>query len=165
MAEKTNAPHAAPSPTPKTNGITKMEAVKRALATLGKEAKPSDIQSFVKAKFIIVMSTDHVSNCKGEIARQAKAKAAPKPTATAAPKPSAKPAHKPAPKAAALKPAAKPHVAKPHVAKPHVAKHAVAKAAPAVASGVSLSDIKTVKDLVGRVGANELRTLIDLLAR
>jgi translation initiation factor IF-2 len=158
MADKANTSEAASGSQlgHKGNGapkITKMDAVKKALATLGKEAKPTDIQSFVRAKFGIVMTTDHISTCKGDIARKAKAaaqggKAAPKP----APKHAAKkPAHKPAHKAAVAKATAP---AKPAAPKP-AAHH----------GGISLPDIRLVKDLVGRVGAGELRSLIDLLAR
>src|SRR4051812_1310619 len=100
MAEKTNTPEAASASAPKTNGMSKMEAVKKALAALGKEAKPTVIQGYVKSKFNIEMSTDHISTYKGEIARKAKGGA----------KPAAPVKKAAAPKVAALpkKPAAKP---------------------------------------------------------
>jgi hypothetical protein len=65
--------------------LTKNEAVRRALAELGKDAKPTAIQTWVKEQFRIEMSKDHISVCKGKMlrgkklpARQAEAK---KPTA------------------------------------------------------------------------------------
>jgi hypothetical protein len=147
-----------------------MDAVKAALAHLGNEARPLDIQSFVKTKYNISMTADHISNYKGEILRRAKATAKPaaakKPAATKKPaSPKAASPKAAAPKAAALKPAAKPSAHKPAVAKAAAHKPAPAAKGPASVSGVSLPDIKTVKDLVHRVGANELRTLIDLLSK
>jgi hypothetical protein len=164
MAEKTNgatAPKKAQS-----GGITKTEAVRRALATLGNDAMPLAIQGFVKKQFAIDMPLPQIYNRKSEILTQARSKkpAAAKQAAqqAGAPKAAAQPAVKPvAPKAAAPKPAA----AKPAAQKP------AAKAAPAsqvngrTGRGIDLGDIQTVKELVGRVGADSLKTLIDLLSK
>ena len=127
-------------------GITKKEAVRKALEALGRDAKPAQLQPYIKQTFGIDMTPGHITTAKGEILRgkgqgaQAKAGAAPKPQAPAtAPEP---PARQPA-------------------------------RAPAGASGagggggsgrISLEDLQTVKGLLGRVGADTLRTLIDLLA-
>src|SRR5207245_8537775 len=47
--------------------ISKMEAVRRALADLGPEATASDIQGFVKSNFQIDMETGMISSYKSSI--------------------------------------------------------------------------------------------------
>jgi hypothetical protein len=123
MADKTN------NTGPK-GGITKIEAVRRALSKLGKDASRPDIQKFVKDNYGHQMTLDHISNCKGELRKRK----GPAKTAVA---------HHPA--------AAKPETKKP-TTRPQ-------------AHGISLTDIETVKGLVGRVGANSLKKLIDVMAR
>jgi hypothetical protein len=51
-------------------GITKKDAVRQALATLGKDASRADIQKFVKDNSGHQMTLDHISNCKGEIHKE-----------------------------------------------------------------------------------------------
>jgi hypothetical protein len=121
--------------------ISKQEGVRRALAKLGKDAKPTAIQSFVKNEFGIEMSTDHISTAKGEIRRQAAAKAK-----KAAKKPAPP---KPAPSKGGASPAP--------VARPPLAGNG--------RGGIQLEDILAAKALVERVGAEQLRALIDALAR
>jgi hypothetical protein len=108
-------------------GMSKLGAVRRALAALGKEAKPSALQVYVKEKFGIAMQNDQVGNYKGKLLRGEVGK---KPAAKAAP--------------TAAKPAGHANGSK---------------------SGIGLGDIEKVKGLVGRVGAPQLRSLIDLLAK
>ncbi len=130
MADKPPSTSATPDPQ---SGMNKWEAVKQALAKLGNDARPLDIQRFVKTEFNIDMTTDLVSNYKGKILRQepggGKARTQGKPAA----KPTAKPA--------------------------------APKAATPPAGGISLKDIETIKGLVGRVGPEQLRSLVDLLAK
>src|SRR5260370_27109386 len=98
-------------------GMTKWEAVKRALATLGRDAKPLAIQSHVRDKYKIQMTAGHVSTYKKKLAKKASAsprapqKAAPapapshasangsaaasRPPASTAPAPPANPVHGP----------------------------------------------------------------------
>lgn len=109
-------------------GISKIDAVRKALEELGKKAKPGAIREFVKEKFGLEMSLSHVSNCKTHLRKKKRKKK------TA----------EPAPATAAAAPA----------------KVASARAS---GSGVSLSDIAAVKDLVGRVGEENLKGLIDVL--
>ena len=117
-----------------------MEGVRRAVAELGKDAKPLRIQGFVKERFGIVMNTNTISTYKADIARKkAKAKAAPKPAAAANGQ-----AEKLAP--------------------PPVTSAAFHRTN-GKAAGIGLKDILAVKDLVTRVGANNLRTLIDVLSQ
>src|SRR5262245_6613015 len=104
MAEKTNGHDGAASQKAQAAGMSKMEAVRQALSAMGGDATPSQMQPFIKQKFGIDMSTDHISTYKGDIRRKAKAakKAAPKAAAAAKPaatKSAAKP--KAAPAAAA----------------------------------------------------------------
>ena len=128
MADKSEAPAATPKA-----GLTKMEAVRRAQAALGKKAKPLAIQKFVKDEFNIDISTTVISTYKKEIARKArkgaKAKAKPAPVAASAPRQTAP----------ALRQAG--------------------------AAGIPLKDILAVRDLVNRLGAGALHTLIDAFAR
>jgi hypothetical protein len=58
--------------------LTKMEAVRRALAKMGRKAKPSALQPYIRTTFGIEMSTDHISTYKGNILnKKAKQPAAP----------------------------------------------------------------------------------------
>ena len=130
--------------------ISKMEAVRKALSELSKDAQPVNIQSWVKQKFGLAMSTAHVSNYKTVILR--------KQSGAAAPAKHAKPMMK---KPEATKPMVK-AVHKP-VAAP--VKHSAPSMPAAVkASGIKLTDIETVKTLVIRVGENNLKSLIELLS-
>jgi hypothetical protein len=138
MAEKKNSsqkPTTAAQTSGKRSNITKMEGVRRVLAKLGPDTKPLQIKDYLKRHYGIEMNISHISNYKSELLGKTKAK-----VAAAAKKAGAAPAVKPAP----------------------VARPQAAKAGP---SGVSLEDIRTVKELVGRVGADSLRSLIDMLSR
>jgi hypothetical protein len=114
-----------------------MEAVRLVMEELGKDAKPLKIQDRVKERFGITMSADHVSNCKGKILRGEGGKGKRK-------------GKRKGKKAKATQPALQPSVAS---AKP--------KAAGSVTDRVNLDDVLTVKRLVHRVGATQLRTLIE----
>jgi hypothetical protein len=130
--------------------MTKLEAVKRAMARMGRNAKPLAIKDYLKSQFNIEISADVASNYKKQLkkakkgakAAAAKSAALTRQTAKAplAPKPQASvmPIATPAPRAESPKP---------------------------TAGGVSLQDLLAVKDLVSRVGAENLRTLVELLAR
>jgi hypothetical protein len=116
--------------------------VRRALAHFGRGGKPSQMQGWIKQQFGIEMSTDHISTAKGEILRKEGGKA----------------------KAAAPKKAAPPKAAAP---KPQL-QQAAASTSPPKAGGkaaVPLEDILAVKDLVRRLGAGPLHTLIDAFAK
>ena len=77
--------------------MNKMEAVRKALADLGSNAKPIPLRGHIKDKYGIEMSTAHISDCKKKIAKEGrtgrpeKKQAAPaaKPPAPAAPQASA----------------------------------------------------------------------------
>ncbi len=118
--------------------MTKREAVERALGSLGRDAKPKRIKVFIKDKFGIEMTPDHISNYKSDIRRRKGGKKKGKggrPPAAAAPAP-AQPA--PRPRAAA---------------------------GGAVPGSIPLADIDLAKGLVERLGVERLRALISVLAR
>jgi hypothetical protein len=119
-------------------GITKQEAVRRALAELGRDAKPTQMQGHIREHYGLEMTVGHISTAKGDILRKAKPAAA-----------------KPAQHAAAR--AGEPRKAEPT---PSV------RPAPAPqAKAIGLDDIEAVKGLLERVGAPALRRLIDVMAR
>jgi hypothetical protein len=132
--------------------ISKMEAVRRAMAELGNDATPTPLQAHVKAKYGLDMTKEHVSVCKRDILRQLGVR----------PKPAVK---KAAPqKAAARKPGPKKAVPKPPV-QPAAASTSPAKASGGKAGGIPLEDILAVSELVGRLGARPLHTLIDAFSK
>jgi hypothetical protein len=125
--------------------ITKMDAVRQALAELGLEARSSALQEFVKKRFGLAMTLGHVKNAKGKIVRKARTEGKtvgkkPAPQKSAARTVGTKKRTPPKPKA---QPAA-----------PPVRRE----------SGIPLRDVLTVKDLVVRLGAGSVRTLIDAFA-
>jgi hypothetical protein len=114
--------------------ISKIDAVRRAIKELGKkEAMPGAIQQFVKEKFGLEMSIAHVSNYKSLLLNKKKK-------------------------------GKKAEVAASVESTPATAV-APAKPAGAASNGstVSLHDLEAVKDLVGRVGEDNLKSLIGLL--
>jgi hypothetical protein len=141
MARKTTG--AAATTTKKKDGLTKMEAVRRALAELGNDAMPARIKGFVKDRFDIEMTTDHISVYKGKILREAAAQAQ-----NAAKKPLAR-------KVARKKRRARRPLVQPSAA--------TAKTAP-VDNAVTMEDVSTIKGLLRRIGTSKVRQLVDLLA-
>jgi hypothetical protein len=127
--------------------ISKMEAVRRSMGSLGSDAAPRDIQAEVKKRFGIDMSADHVSTCKGEIIRKAKTQAGAGGT--------------PRPANGAQKPAARPMPAVARQDRPPQA----AGQQPAGGPSISLQDVLAVKGLVERVGAEQLQALIAAFER
>jgi len=122
---------------PKANGMTKKDAVRKALDALGRDAKPAELKPFIKDNYGIDMTPEHITTAKGEILR-GKGKPAAKKKAVAPRQPAARP-QEPQP--------------------------AGASRARNGDGGISLQDLQTVMELVGRVGPDTLRSLIDLLAR
>jgi len=143
MADKTNG-------ATQTSGLTKMEAVRRAMSKLGKNAKPLQIQALMKKEYNLAMTMDHISACKSELIKRSKAK--PKPVA---------------PNAVAQKPAAPKPPPKLPAAKPVVPKTPV-KATTSGGNGATtgiVSVVETVQKLLGKVEATSLKRLIDLLSK
>jgi hypothetical protein len=131
-------------------GINKMEAVRQAMAELGNAATRTDIRNFVKERTGVEMNLDVVSSYKSAVARASKKSA----TTT--------PEEKPVVQA----PVAVTKKARKKRKRGKVAEKSAATVAPAAsgnATGIALSDIQTVKELVGRVGVTTLKHLIELL--
>jgi hypothetical protein len=127
--------------------ITKMEAVRRALEAMGRDATPTQMQPYIKDNFGIEMSADHISTAKGIILRKKKAgrgKGAKRPAAQGA--------------------AAKEGEAKEGADQKTLVRQKLAPAGGKEA-GIPLDDILYVKGLVGRFGPDPLHTLIDAFAR
>jgi hypothetical protein len=122
--------------------ITKQEAVRRALAHFGNDARPAQMKGWIKDELGIEMGADHISTAKGSILRAAaKGRPAKKKPGRA---PSAAPKTEPTPA-----PQARPAPGGPGGKAP----------------GIPLNDILYVKGLVGRFGPAQLHTLIDAFAR
>jgi hypothetical protein len=110
-------------PKNRTNGptMTKTEAVKRALAELGQDAKPLELQKHIKTQFGIHMEPQHISNYKSTLKGAGKSALIRKPVRKLAP------------------------------------------AAPA--GGISLDDIRAVKQVIDKIGADKVRQLAEVLAK
>jgi hypothetical protein len=119
----------------------KNEAVYLALQELGTDAERGQILSFVKERFGIEMTPNHVSSAKTTALKKLGVNG--KPVSKAKP---------PAPKKAARVDEAAP-----------VATPAREKSSPAGGTAVELDDLLALKALVGRVGAETLRKLIDVV--
>jgi hypothetical protein len=155
MAEKANTATRAKG---KTGGMTKAEAIRQAIAHLGKDAKPLELRAHIKNTFGIDITTDHISAVKTEIIRKMSSGAKPAPVKAVARTTTA-------PKLAAKKQASKKPAAKELPAPAPQAKPAPTGASNGKASGtVALADVATVKALLGRVGPTNLKTLIEVLA-
>ena len=126
--------------------ITKQEAVRRALKAMGRAATPSQMQPYIKENFGIDMSTDHISTSKSTVLHKKKGgKGAKKPAAQGA--------------------AATEGEAKEGVGRKVVVQHKPAAPRGGKEAGIPLADILYVKRLVGRLGPEQLHTLIDAFAK
>ena len=104
-------------------GITKWDAVQRALAELGKDAKPLAIKDFIKSKFGLNMESQLISNYKSAISRKAGKQG------------------------------------------PVILRPAPPAASAGSAGGITVDDIRAVKEVVARIGADQVRQLTEVLAR
>jgi hypothetical protein len=138
--------HAAEGPA---SGMTKWEAVKRALAALGRDAKPLAIQSHVRDRYNIQMSAGHISTYKKKLGKKrAVSTRAPQKTAAAprlAPANGRPRAGRRAAPAAAANPADRAHGLE--------------------SDAVRIRDVLLTKELLDRVGPGRLRVLIDGLTK
>ena len=105
-------------------GLSKMEAVRQALAEMGHDAKPLQMQGYIKSNLGVEMSADHISTYKSSILREGKAK---------------------------KKPATKPQ-------------GAPAAARTTTQGGISVEDVRAVKELADRIGSDKVRQLVEVLA-
>jgi hypothetical protein len=143
MADQTKRQGVASTATKAKPVLSKMGAVRKAMAKLGWSSGRSEIRDYVRTQFGIDMTADHVSTCRAEILRKRGAK-----SKSSAPKASTAKAQ-----AAKNGPTATAVQAK-LPATP-------AKASSPAAKGIRMEDVLAVKDLVGRVGASHLKTLVD----
>jgi hypothetical protein len=97
-------------------GLNKMEGMRRAMAELGNEASPKDLQKFLKGQLGIAMPTSLISNYKSTI--------------------------KSAGRSAMIR-------------KPGAAK--------AARDGISVDDIRAVKEVLDKLGADKVRELTAVL--
>ena len=109
-------------------GLTKTEAVQRALAELGNDAKPLEIQKHIKDQFGIKMESQQISNYKSKMLKEAAGRGA-----------------------IARKPPER--VAAPVVSTTDRA------------GGFSLEELRAVKEVVDRIGADKVRQLAEALAK
>lgn len=144
MADRTNT-HKQAATSRKAGGASKMDLVRKALAKLGKDAKPTQIQDYVKSAFSVRMTADHVSNYKGKILRGETGKV----------------------KAPSQKKSAKvnKHPARKVTASRQLATVTTGSTSHTTGKGLTLQDVHTTRDLLGRVGATQLRSLLDLLSK
>jgi hypothetical protein len=159
MTDKKNGtqgagPAAATKTAAKRKKLPKVEAVRRAMAALGAGASRADLQGYVRQKFGIKIGLDHISTCKGDLAKRAAKAATPAGPGSAAANSAAGPAagtsSAPQSRAAQSPPAA------------HT--RAVGGNGSSRAS-ILLEDVLTAKILIDRVGAGPLKMLIDGLAK
>jgi hypothetical protein len=111
---------------PGNSGVNKIDAVRGALAELGKDAMPADIQKAVKDKHGMELPTSLISNYKSYLHGKGKKKTG----------------RKPGPKPAATAPVAN-----------------------ANADSISLDDIRAVKALADKLGAEKVQQLARVLAK
>jgi hypothetical protein len=136
MAKKSSAGQSSAPTQPTAAPISKQEAVRQALAALGRDAKPLQLQAWIREHLGIEMTADHVSTAKGIILKKRKKAARKKPGAPEA-------VTAPAQKVPAIEP----------------------QAPTGKQASIPLDDILTVKELVVRLGAAPLHTLIDAFAK
>jgi hypothetical protein len=134
-------------------GINKTEAVRRTLAKLGWEAKPAEMQAHIKKAYDMDMTADLISTYKGDLVRKAREAGELVPQA-ASRGPAVKKPAAPKPQAAATKPQSPAAPARTHGGNGNE-----------VGDAILLEDVSTTKELLDRVGAEKLRTLIDGLAK
>jgi hypothetical protein len=104
--------------------ISKMEAVRRALAELGKDAKPLQMKEYIESHLGVEMSTDHISTYKSTLLKAGAGK---------------------------KKPGRKPKIAP-------LAARTTGK------GSIDMQDIRAVKELADRIGADNVRQLVDVLS-
>lgn len=127
------------SPVPR---LTKTEAVRRALAKLGPDAKPAAIQTYVRDECGVEMTTDHISTTKGILLRKAGGPSSNGAGENVATRTAKRTSRTPAPAGDAD----------------------TSSGSQRSIKGISLDDVETVKRLTGRIGAEQLHRLVRLMA-
>jgi hypothetical protein len=157
MAEPKNGSIAAPA--------TKMEAVERTLKELGSDTMPVAIKEHLKKRYGMEISAAVASDYKKNIKQRAKVAGTPE-TAKRAAMPPVAQAAAPLKKAAAPARKIVPPVKKVVTPKAQASGQETPKKANGTNGGtVLLDDVLTAKALLDRVGLDNLRTLIEGLAK
>jgi hypothetical protein len=128
--------------------VTRMEAIRRAVAELGPAATGDKIQAFAKERFGLDLTRKYITDSRSKMRTRKKRKKS-KPAAPAAPPPAAAKKTKPSPPA-----------------RPAPARPAPARPAAQPGNGktvVLLEDLVALRSLVERVGSARLRALLDVL--
>jgi len=151
------------------NGITKIEGVRRAVQELGQEATTEAIQGFLKDRFGIEMSKQHLYVAKGQVLREAIGKTTPsKPAATKDETTSQPTQEAGSSKARRSRKRAKSRsgkASKPQASKATIRFQVQSANGSSDKGSVALEDVRTIKGLVDRFGAKKVRSLIDLFAK
>jgi hypothetical protein len=147
VAKKNETEGTAPT-TPAGQPANKRQAVEWALNEKGTGFKPLQIKDYVKEKWSIEISPDVASNYKKEYIKKKRRRS----KAAAKKKPAAK-------KPAAKKPAATQEVAVTPAAR------ATTKGSKVVAGKLSEVDVRTLRELAARIGAESLCSLVDAMFR
>lgn len=126
--------------------VTKTAAVKEALATLGPDAMPSEIQAYVAQKHSIDMSLNHISNIKSSMKTGGSGG-----SGGGGKKNGRRRRRRKQKRGAAVAIEAAVVVAKNGPGRP--------------AAGIRIEDIEATKQLVRKVGLANLHTLIDIVAK
>jgi hypothetical protein len=103
----------------KANGISNMEAVRRALAALGPKARPPEIGAYVQQQFGKVIPPNHISSYKSTLTRKTRKPGRPRADGDG--------------------------------------RHGSAT------DGLSLKDIRAIKELANRIGVSRFRELVEVL--
>jgi hypothetical protein len=160
MTDKKNGtqgagPAAATKTAAKRKKLPKVEAVRRAMAALGAGASRADLQGYVRQKFGIKIGLDHISTCKGDLAKRAAKATTPAGSGSAAAKSVAGPVA-----------SGKPSAPESRAAQPTPATHTRAVGGNGLSrASILLEDVLTAKILIDRVGAGPLKMLIDGLTK
>ena len=127
----------APAPA-QANGesISKLEAVRRSLEELGNDAMPAALKDHIQKTFGLSMSPNHISNCKTLLVTKGRK--------------GKRRGRKPKAAAEAVQ---------------EVAAPAAVVAVTVRGGGITLDDIRAIKELSGRLGSARVRELVDLVAR
>jgi hypothetical protein len=143
--------------------MSKMDAVRLAVAALGVETRAAEMQKYIKREFGFQMSTDHISTCRAKVRREIEAGTGVPMASSATPAPAATPAQaKTGSSRGRAKKSSKRKSSSAGQSKPAPA------AKPAASSNgrsdiVSVDDVKLLRGLMDRVPSSHLKTLIDVL--
>jgi hypothetical protein len=133
-------PHATSSQPPTTGGVTKLEAVRQALESLGVSAKPRTLDEYIRQRFGIVIPHNMISSYKCVLKAQAKSRRRPKLRSRVG------------------EPQAASGPARPPVTPLEL------QVAKSLSGDVTLEDLEFIKGLARRLGRAKLQQLVEVLS-